>query len=140
MIDNNTKIGLKKQIKKYLSELMDVNTEDIMDDVDLIEMGATSMVIIQLYVILQEEYGISLDATVDLYKSISLNEIVENIEKTKIDLEDIVGEKMYTKNIIGIKDARENQIDIVGGKGANLGLMISCGIPVPDGFIVTANA
>lgn len=93
MIDNNTKIGLKKQIKKYLSELMDVNTEDIMDDVDLIEMGATSMVIIQLYVILQEEYGISLDATVDLYKSISLNEIVENIEKTKIDLEDIVGWK-----------------------------------------------
>ncbi|ABS33283.1 acyl carrier protein [Clostridium botulinum] len=91
MIDNNTKIGLKKQIKKYLSELMDVNTEDIMDDVDLTEMGATSMVIIQLYVILQEEYGISLDATVDLYKSISLNEIVENIEKTKIDLEDIVG-------------------------------------------------
>ncbi|MCS4455806.1 acyl carrier protein [Clostridium botulinum] len=70
---------------------MDVNTEDIMDDVDLTEMGATSMVIIQLYVILQEEYGISLDATVDLYKSISLNEIVENIEKTKIDLEDIVG-------------------------------------------------
>lgn len=93
MIDNNTKIGLKKQIKKYLSELMDVNTEDIMDDVDLTEMGATSMVIIQLYVILQEEYGISLDATVDLYKSISLNEIVENIEKTKIDLEDIVGWK-----------------------------------------------
>ncbi|WP_434283238.1 acyl carrier protein [Clostridium botulinum] len=91
MIDNNTKIGLKKQIKKYLSELMDVNTEDIMDDVDLTEMGATSMVIIQLYVILQEEYGISLDATVDLYKSISLNEIVQNIEKTKIDLEDIVG-------------------------------------------------
>ncbi|KEI95910.1 acyl carrier protein [Clostridium botulinum] len=91
MIDNNRKIGLKKQIKKYLSELMDVNTEDIMDDVDLTEMGATSMVIIQLYVILQEEYGISLDATVDLYKSISLNEIVENIEKTKIDLEDIVG-------------------------------------------------
>ncbi|MHB9926312.1 acyl carrier protein [Clostridium botulinum] len=91
MIDNNTKIGLKKQIKKYLSELMDVNTEDIMDDVDLTEMGATSMVIIQLYVILQEKYGISLDATVDLYKSISLNEIVENIEKTKIDLEDIVG-------------------------------------------------
>ena len=91
MIDNNTKIGLKKQIKKYLSELMDVNTEDIMDDVDLTEMGATSMVIIQLYVILQEEYGISLDAKVDLYKSISLNEIVENIEKTKIDLKDIVG-------------------------------------------------
>ncbi|MBD5639922.1 acyl carrier protein [Clostridium botulinum] len=91
MIDNNTKIGLKKQIKKYLSELMDVNTEDIMDDVDLTEMGATSMVIIQLYVILQEEYGISLDATVDLYKSISLNGIVENIEKTKIDLKDIVG-------------------------------------------------
>ncbi|MBY6952143.1 acyl carrier protein [Clostridium botulinum] len=91
MIDNNTKIVLKKQIKKYLSELMDVNTEDIMDDVDLTEMGATSMVIIQLYVILQEEYGISLDATVDLYKSISLNEIVENIEKTKIDLKDIVG-------------------------------------------------
>ncbi|PIH03633.1 acyl carrier protein [Clostridium combesii] len=90
MIDNNTKIGLKKQIKKYLSELMDVNTEDIVDDVDLTEMGATSMVIIQLYVILQEEYGISLDATVDLHKSISLNEIVENIEKTKIDLEDIV--------------------------------------------------
>ncbi|AWZ48591.1 phosphoenolpyruvate synthase [Clostridiaceae bacterium 14S0207] len=47
---------------------------------------------------------------------------------------------MNAKNIINIREARKNEIDIVGGKGANLGIMISSEIPVPDGFIVTAHA
>ena len=31
-------------------------------------------------------------------------------------------------------------IPIAGGKGANLGEMFNAGIPVPDGFVVTADA
>ena len=38
-------------------------------------------------------------------------------------------------NEVGKKDGAE-----VGGKGANLGEMAQMGIPVPNGFIVTAQA
>ncbi|WP_040328914.1 PEP/pyruvate-binding domain-containing protein [Clostridium ihumii] len=47
---------------------------------------------------------------------------------------------MISNNIIDIRDVKENQLDIVGGKGVNLGIMISNNIQVPDGFIITAYA
>jgi len=34
----------------------------------------------------------------------------------------------------------KSDLGLVGGKGANLGEMVKAGFPVPDGFIVTANA
>ncbi|MBD3198202.1 MAG: phosphoenolpyruvate synthase [Candidatus Lokiarchaeota archaeon] len=37
-------------------------------------------------------------------------------------------------------DLRANDVDIVGGKNASLGELLSFGIPVPLGFAVTANA
>ncbi len=45
-----------------------------------------------------------------------------------------------TAHILWFKDINKNDIPLVGGKGANLGEMVKAGIPVPDGFVVTAKA
>ena len=45
-----------------------------------------------------------------------------------------------TAQILWFKDVGKEDIPIVGGKGANLGELANAGIPVPDGFIVTAKA
>jgi len=45
-----------------------------------------------------------------------------------------------TAHILWFKDVNKNDIPLVGGKGANLGEMVKAGIPVPDGFVVTAKA
>jgi len=42
--------------------------------------------------------------------------------------------------IVDFKDVDKNDVGLVGGKGANLGEMISSGLPIPPGFIVTAPA
>jgi len=44
------------------------------------------------------------------------------------------------RNIMWFHEVTRNDIPIVGGKGANLGEMTNAGIPVPNGFIVTADA
>ena len=44
------------------------------------------------------------------------------------------------KIILDFRDVRKEDIALVGGKVANLGEMISIGIPVPPGFAVTAYA
>lgn len=38
------------------------------------------------------------------------------------------------------KDIDKGDVELVGGKGANLGEMTSAGFPVPPGFVVTVNA
>ena len=40
--------------------------------------------------------------------------------------------------VIWFDDLRKTDIPLVGGKNANLGEMISAGLPVPPGFAVTA--
>lgn len=45
-----------------------------------------------------------------------------------------------TKNILWFKETHYEDVNIVGGKGANLGEMYNLGIPVPNGFIVTSEA
>ncbi len=42
--------------------------------------------------------------------------------------------------ILWFKDIHKNDIALVGGKGANLGELTNAGIPVPNGFCVTAQA
>ncbi|MCS7124221.1 MAG: phosphoenolpyruvate synthase [Candidatus Bathyarchaeota archaeon] len=42
--------------------------------------------------------------------------------------------------VVWFKNLRKTDIPLVGGKNANLGEMLSAGIPVPQGFAVTANA
>jgi pyruvate, water dikinase len=44
------------------------------------------------------------------------------------------------KFVLWFKEVDKSDIPLVGGKGANLGEMINNRIPIPDGFIVTANA
>jgi len=44
------------------------------------------------------------------------------------------------KNIVWFKDISEDDIGIVGGKAQNLGIMYNLKLPVPPGFVVTAQA
>ena len=44
------------------------------------------------------------------------------------------------KNIVWFKEVGKGDTALVGGKGANLGELTRAGLPVPPGFIVTANA
>ena len=44
------------------------------------------------------------------------------------------------KAIVWFNEVTKNDVPLVGGKGANLGEMTNAHIPVPPGFIVTANA
>jgi len=44
------------------------------------------------------------------------------------------------KNVVWFNEVTKKDIPLVGGKGANLGEMANLDIPVPPGFIVTANA
>ncbi len=48
--------------------------------------------------------------------------------------------KKISAHVLWFKQVRKTDIPIVGGKGANLGEMTHAGIPVPNGFIVTAAA
>ena len=43
-------------------------------------------------------------------------------------------------NILWLNEIRKDDIPSVGGKGASLGEMTSIGLPVPPGFVVTAQA
>ena len=44
------------------------------------------------------------------------------------------------ENIVWSENVDKNSIPKVGGKGANLGEMANAGLPVPESFIITANA
>ncbi|MEM5843518.1 MAG: PEP/pyruvate-binding domain-containing protein, partial [Candidatus Aenigmatarchaeota archaeon] len=44
------------------------------------------------------------------------------------------------KYIKFLKELSKKDVNIAGGKGANLGEMINAGIPVPNGFVVLGNA
>jgi pyruvate,water dikinase len=48
--------------------------------------------------------------------------------------------KQGTKVIVWFDEVTKDDIPLVGGKGANLGEMVHARIPVPPGFIVTADA
>ncbi|PSQ18333.1 hypothetical protein BRD02_00710, partial [Halobacteriales archaeon QS_8_69_73] len=44
-----------------------------------------------------------------------------------------------TRNVRWLEDVRSDDIGAVGGKGASLGEMTAAGLPVPPGFVVTAD-
>ncbi|MEL7207647.1 MAG: PEP/pyruvate-binding domain-containing protein, partial [Actinomycetota bacterium] len=49
-------------------------------------------------------------------------------------------EGLGTGPVVDLRAARAVDVGLVGGKGANLGEMLGVGLPVPDGFAVTAPA
>ncbi|MBM4452015.1 MAG: phosphoenolpyruvate synthase, partial [Chloroflexi bacterium] len=48
--------------------------------------------------------------------------------------------KRQTRIVAWFDEVTKDDIPLVGGKGANLGEMVHAQIPVPPGFIVTADA
>ncbi|KSW12328.1 phosphoenolpyruvate synthase [Pyrodictium occultum] len=42
--------------------------------------------------------------------------------------------------VVWIEELRANDVELAGGKGANLGELVSAGVPVPPGFVVTTEA
>ena len=44
------------------------------------------------------------------------------------------------KFVVSFHEVDKQDLELVGGKGANLGEMTKIGIPVPPGFIVTSYA
>ena len=48
--------------------------------------------------------------------------------------------KSAPTDILWFKEINRKSLALVGGKGANLGEMLQAGFPVPDGFVVTAQA
>lgn len=52
----------------------------------------------------------------------------------------MLGKKKKQKLILWFSEAHKEDIPLVGGKGANLGELYNAKIPVPNGFIVTADA
>lgn len=82
MMDEKYESNLRERMKGHISELMDIDITDINDDSDIISMGANSMVIVQLYVMLQEEYGLMLQDELDLHVgSITINDIIDLAKK-----------------------------------------------------------
>lgn len=47
---------------------------------------------------------------------------------------------MSKKYLVWFDEVRKGDVGLVGGKGANLGEMLSAGFPVPYGFVVTSHA
>lgn len=47
---------------------------------------------------------------------------------------------MRKKNIVWFEEVTKDDVDLVGGKGANLGEMTRAHLPIPYGFVVTAEA
>ena len=45
-----------------------------------------------------------------------------------------------TRYVVGFDAVGKNDTELAGGKGANLGELTQAGLPVPPGFIVTADA
>jgi len=48
--------------------------------------------------------------------------------------------KKHAPFVMWFSEIRKEDIPEVGGKGANLGELTSIGVPVPNGFCVTAEA
>lgn len=49
-------------------------------------------------------------------------------------------EEPHKQYILWIDQLRKNNVDLAGGKGANLGELVSIKVPVPPGFVVTTQA
>ena len=52
----------------------------------------------------------------------------------------VAGAETVAPHVVGLDAVRRCDVDLVGGKGANLGEMIAAGFPVPAGFVVTSAA
>lgn len=74
--------SMEKFIKKQLSELLEMDIDNIKNDENLLDYGVNSMIIVQLYVCLQEEYRVHLEDKLDLYRNhISIEDIIREMKE-----------------------------------------------------------
>ena len=74
--------SMEKFTKKQLSELLDMDIDNIKNDENLLDYGVNSMIIVQLYVCLQEEYRVHLEDKLDLYRNhISIEDIIREMKE-----------------------------------------------------------
>ena len=74
--------SMEKFIKKQLSELLDMDIDNIKNDENLLDYGVNSMSNVQLYVCLQEEYRVHLEDKLDLYRNhISIEDIIREMKE-----------------------------------------------------------
>ena len=74
--------SMEKFIKKQLSELLDMDIDNIKNDENLLDYGVNRMIIVQLYVCLQEEYRVHLEDKLDLYRNhISIEDIIREMKE-----------------------------------------------------------
>lgn len=69
-------------LKQYLSEMLNIPVESISDDHLLVDdLGVSSMIMVQLYVTLQEDYGINMSDELDLSSKYTVSQIADEILK-----------------------------------------------------------
>src|SRR4051794_41316241 len=49
-------------------------------------------------------------------------------------------ETVMSPAVVGLRELDPGDVDLAGGKAANLGELLGAGLPVPDGFCVTTDA
>jgi len=77
--------NIKKRIKDYISDLTGIDAHTISDSDKLIgDLGVDSIVIVQLFVSCQEDFGIEASDEFDLSADLSIDEVAEMVfEKIK---------------------------------------------------------
>lgn len=69
-------------LKENLSEMLNIPIESISDDNLLVDdLGVSSMIMVQLYVTLQEDYGINMSDELDLSSKYTVSQIADEILK-----------------------------------------------------------
>ena len=76
---------IKTFIKKRLAELLNIDPKSIDENAFLVEdLGTTSIMIVDLLVAVEEEYGVDMQSRFDLVEPVSVNlvtdRILENME------------------------------------------------------------
>lgn len=73
-------------IKDRLSELLNVNIDDIKEDQLLVEdLGATSIMIVDLFVSLEDAYGVDMQNKLDLTESLTITQLAEKVVDASVE-------------------------------------------------------
>lgn len=85
---------IKKIIKDHLAELLNIEPEKISDTDRIVDdLGADSIVVVQLYLSCQEEFDIVIADELDLYVSQSIQSLSEMVIEKMKEAEATIEEK-----------------------------------------------
>lgn len=79
-----SKDEIKKFIKSKIAELMNINADDIDDDAEFVEqVGVSSIMLVDMLVSAEEEYGVDLETGFDLKEPLTVNILADKITGLK---------------------------------------------------------